>query len=328
MKPSSMGKSFSSFLNAAALVAGMLIAGAAASQQAFPQQPVRLIVPMAPGGGADISMRMLTARLQQAWPQGVFVDNRAGGTGAVGLVAAKNAKPDGYTLVVGTASHAVVQSTQAGVPYDLVKDFEPVTQLTAQPYVLVVNPATPARDVQQLLQLSNQQSKGLTYSSAGAGSLQQIAGTLLASMGKGNFMHVPYKGGGPAIAAAVAGEVDMVFATPWEAQPFIESGKLRALAVSSARRLPSLPNVPTMREAGLPGFEATQWYGILVPAGTPRDVIARLHAEFTRVATAPDMVERFAKEGIEIVASSPREFGEFIQSELQRSKRLAALFTK
>jgi tripartite-type tricarboxylate transporter receptor subunit TctC len=300
----------------------------AGAAEAFPEHPVKIIVPMAPGGGADISMRLLATKLQTIWKDGAFIENKAGGTGAVGLAAARTSRADGYTVVIGTASHAVIQGTKSDVPYDLLKDFEPVTQMTEQSYVLVINPKLEVNSVADLVALSKKKPGGLSYSSAGDGSLQQICGAMLAGFGGAKLLHVPYKGGGPAIAAAISGEVDIVFATPWEAMPFTKTGKLKPLAVSGTSRLKAFPDAPTMQELGMPNFVATQWYGILAPAGTPRSVVDKLYADVNKALKAPDLIERFAESGIDIVGSNPQQFREFIRADIDRSKKMAALVAR
>ncbi|OZI26000.1 hypothetical protein CAL26_01180 [Bordetella genomosp. 9] len=290
----------------------------------FPDRELRLIVPMASGGGADICMRMMLPTLQALWGHDVFVDNRAGGTGAVGLAAAKTSRPDGYTVVLCTASHAALQATRTVQPYDLLKDFEPVGQMTSTPYVLVVNPNVPVRTIADVIKLSNQNKDGLVFSSAGVGSMQALAGLLLASRGHARLLHVPYTGGGPAVAAVLSGQVDMVFATRFEAQPYIKSGKLRAIAVTSLQRMDNSPDLPTVAESGLPGFEVSQFYGLLAPAGTPRVAIETINKKVSAALQSPDLVKRYGKEGVQVVTSNPQEFRAFLASHITRFKPLAS----
>jgi len=290
----------------------------------YPDHPLRLIVPMAPGGGADISMRLIAQKMQSLYKPGVFVENRGGGTGAVGLNQAKTARPDGYTTVLCTASHAALQATRSDLPYDLLKDFVPIGQLTSTPYVLVVNPAVPAKTVDEVIKLSNQRPNGLTYGSAGIGSMQALAGQLLVSKGHARLLHVPYTGGGPAMSAVVAGQLDMIFATPQEARPLVQSGRVRAIAVTGAHRSNIFPDLPTVAESGLDGYEVTQFYGVLAPAGTPAQVVAALNQDFTAVVEMPEVKQRLTDEGQQVVTSTPEQFRAFLISQIQQFKAAAS----
>ncbi len=313
------------------LLGGVLALGGSAAlmhlepvrAQGYPDRPVRIIVPMAPGGGADIAIRTLVTRLQATWSSGTVVDNRAGGTGAIGLAAAKIARADGYTIVLCTASHAALQATRRDLPYDLLRDFEPIMQITTAPYVLVINPHVKAGSVQELIRLSHQGGGELTYSSAGLGSMQHLAGALLASKGGARLLHVPYKGGGPALADVMAGQIHMVFATPQEAKAQVEAGRLRALAITGARRLAMLPDVPTMREAGLEDYVVSQWYGLLAPAGTPAPTIATLQKDIRAALESPDIVGRFMQEGVDVVPTGSDAFRRFLGDEIGRYRQAA-----
>ncbi|WP_179283202.1 Bug family tripartite tricarboxylate transporter substrate binding protein [Bordetella genomosp. 9] len=290
----------------------------------YPEHPLRLIVPMAPGGGADISMRLIAQKMQALWKPGVFVENRGGGTGAVGLTLVKSARPDGYTIVLCTASHAALQATRTDLPYDLLKDFVPVGQLTLTPYVLVVNPAVPAKTVDEVIKLSHQRPNGLTYGSAGIGSMQELAGQLLVSQGHARLLHVPYTGGGPAMAAVLGGQLDMIFATPQEAVPLVRSGRLRAIAVTGAQRSNLFPGIPTVAESGLKGYEVTQFYGVLAPAGTPAQAVATLNRDFTATVESPEVKQRLADEGQQVVTSTPEQFRAFLVNQIQQFKAAAS----
>lgn len=306
---------------AAAFLFAVLSAAPAAAQD-FPSRPVRFLVPIAPGGGGDITTRAVSQKLAALWGQNVVVDNRAGGTGAIGLGIAANARPDGYTISLCTGSHAARQAMQPGkLPYDLVRGFVHVTQVTAQSYVLVVNPSVPAKTVAELVTHSNALPNGLTFGSSGQGSLQHLSGALLSSLGKAKLLHVPYKGGGPALADVLAGQIHMIFATPLESVPHIQSGRLRALAVSGSRRLKSMSSLPTVAEAGLPGYEVSQWYGVLAPVGVPKDVLAKLNRSFVEVLRSTDLIERFARDGVDLVGSSPDAFRKHVTAEIQRYER-------
>jgi len=261
-------------------------------------------------------------KLQSLWGQNVVVDNRAGGTGTIGLQTLAAARADGYTISLCTASHAARQVIERNPPYDLLRGFSLVTQVTAQPYVLVLNPSVPATSVAELVAHSNEIPKGLTYGSSGQGSMQHLAGVLFASLGKANLLHVPYKGGGPALVDLLAGQISLVFATMLESQPHIKTGRLRALAVTGTRRLQAMPSLPTVAEAGVLGYEMTQWYGVLAPPGTPQAVLAKLNQDFTSVLRSQDLVDRFARDGVGLVGSSTAEFRAHVVAEIQRFQRV------
>ena len=303
------------------LVTGIALATPAAAQ-AFPDRPVRFIVPIAAGGGGDITTRAVSQKLAAVWGQNVVVDNRAGGTGTIGLETAANARPDGYTISLCTGSHAARQAIQGRkLPFDLLRGFSHVTQVTAQSYVLVINPSVPAKTIAELVSHSRTAPKGLTYGSSGQGSLQHLSGALLATLGKANLLHVPYKGGGPALADVLAGQISMIFATPLESVPHIQTGRLRAIAVSGAKRLKSMPALPTVAEAGVPGYEVSQWYGVLAPVGVPKPILAKLNSSFVEVLKSPDLVERFARDGVDLVGSTPDQFRAHVGAEIQRFER-------
>jgi len=311
-------------LTACLLLVSLLVgASGPATAQSYPSRPVRFIVPIAPGGGGDLTTRAVAQKLQALWGQNVVVDNRAGGTGTIGLETTANSRPDGYTISLCTASHAARQAMQAKLPFDLLRSFTPVTQVTAQSYILVVHPSVPARTVAELLARANEAPRGLTYGSAGLGSMQHLSGALLSTLGKGKLLHVPYKGGGPALVDLLAGQIDMIFATPLEGLQHVHSGKLRALAVSGARRLKSVPKLPTVAEAGIPGYQVSQWYGVLAPAGLPAPLLAKLSSSLIEVLRAPDLVERFARDDVELIGSTPDEFRAHIVGEIKRFENVA-----
>jgi len=307
---------------AALLLPLLALAAPPATAQAFPDRPMRFIVPIAAGGGGDITTRAVAQKLSALWGQNVVVDNRAGGTGAIGLEIAANARPDGYTISLCTGSHAARQAILGKkLPYDLLRGFSHVTQVTAQSYVLVINPSVPAKTIAELVAHSNAAPKGLTYGSSGQGSLQHLSGALLSTLGKAKLLHVPYKGGGPALADVLAGQINMIFATPLESVPHIQTGRLRPIAVSGAKRLKAMPSLPTVAEAGVPGYEVSQWYGVLAPVGVPKPVLAKLNSSFAEVLRSPDLVERFAKDGVDLVGSSPDQFRAHLTAEIQRFDR-------
>ena len=307
---------------AAAALMLLLSASAPAVAQAFPERPVRFIVPIAPGGGADITTRAVGQKLTALWGQTVVVDNRAGGTGTIGLETAANARPDGYTISLVTGSHAARQAIEGKkLPYDLVRGFSHVTQVTAQSYVLVVNPSVPAKTIAEVVSQSNAQPNGFTYGSSGIGSLQHFSGALFAALGKAKLLHVPYKGGGPALADVLGGQINMIFATPLESAPHIPTGRLRPIAVTGTKRLQTMSGLPTVAEAGVPGYEVSQWYGVLAPVGVPKPVLAKLTSSFVEVLKSPDLVERFARDSVELVGSTPEQFRAHLVADIQRFER-------
>jgi tripartite-type tricarboxylate transporter receptor subunit TctC len=309
----------------AALVAGLILAAwPATAAEPYPGRPVRFIVPIAPGGGADITARTVAQKLSSMWGQHFVVDNRSGGTGTIGLDIAAKSRADGYTITFVTGSHAARQAIERKLPYDLLKDFATVTQLTGQAYVLVINPAIPVKTIPELVAHSNEKQGGLTYGSSGQGSLQHLSGALLATSAKANLLHIPYKGGGPALIDVLSGQLNMIFATPLESVPHIKAGRLRAIAVSGARRSPAMPALPTVAETGVAGYEVTNWYGVLAPAATPKPIVAKLNGGFSEALRSPEMAERFAKDGVDLVGSTPEQFHAHIRAEIQRFERAVA----
>jgi len=288
-----------------------------ASAQPFPQRPVRFIIPLAPGGGVDITARTVAPRLGVLLGQTVVVDNRPGGTGAIGLETAARAQPDGHTIVMISGTHTARRATHQGrLSYDLLKDFRAITQMTRQSYVLVLHPAVPAKSIPDLLALAKAKPGSLTYGSAGQGSLQHLSGALLGSLTNTNLLHVAYKGGGPALADVLAGQISMVFATPLESVPHIKSGRLRALAVTSPKRSLALPDLPSIAETGVAGYEVTNWYGVLAPVATPGTVVNILNRGIVDVLRNPEMQERFKADGVELVGSTSAEYQKHISAEI------------
>ncbi len=309
-----------------AFVALVAIMGAATPApvfaQAYPVKPIRLIVPFAPGGGTDITARAIALKLSEAWGQQVLVDNRPGANGTIGVDLAAKSAPDGYTLTMISSSHAVNVTLLKTVPYDLLKDLAPVTQATRQPYALVIHPSLPAKSVKQLVALAKSRPGDLNYGSSGTGGLSHLAGALFGSLAAIKIVHVPYKGGNPAMIDVIAGQIQMLFSTLLQAAPHVKSGRLRALAVTTPKRWSGVPELPTMVEAGVPGYEVTQWYGVLAPARVPPDVIARLNKELTRILRDPEVAKRLAADGAEAVGSTPEEFGAHVRSEVAKYAKI------
>jgi tripartite-type tricarboxylate transporter receptor subunit TctC len=303
-------------------IAGLPVSTPAPAQrdpaQTYPSRPIRLIVPFASGGGADLAARMIGQLLTEAWGQPVIVDNRPGANGTIGVEIAAQSPPDGYTLTVISASHSVNANLYKNLPYDLVRDFAPITQTTIQPYVLVVNPGLPVRSVGDLIAMAKARPNRLNYGSSGIGGLSHLSGALFAAQANIQLAHIPYKGGSPAMHDVVGGQIEMLFSTLLQSHAHIASGRLRALAVTTAARSPAAPHLPTMIEAGMPGFVVTGWYGILAPAGTPPTIIAKLNKEVVRILRTPELRERLASDGSEPVGSTPAEFAAHIKFEIAR----------
>jgi tripartite-type tricarboxylate transporter receptor subunit TctC len=295
-----------------------------ASGQEFPTRPVRFMIPLAPGGGADITVRAVAQKLSGLWGQSVVVDNRPGGTGAIALETASRSQPDGYTIIMVSGTHTARRATHRKLPYDLIKDFAPVTQMTRQSYVLVLHPGVPAKSIPELIALAKAKPGTLAYGSAGQGSLQHLSGALFASLTQSNLLHVAYKGGGPALLDVLAGHISMIFATPLESVPHIKAGRLRPLGVTSAKRSPAMPDLPTVAEAGVKGYEVTNWYGVLAPVAVPRTILDKLNRGIVEALRAPDLAERFQKDAVELIGSTPPEFQRHIRAEIRKWERVVA----
>jgi tripartite-type tricarboxylate transporter receptor subunit TctC len=301
------------------LAAIVLCATALAHAQSFPAKPIHLIVPFPPGGGNDTVARAIATQISPELGQPVVIDNRPGAGGSVGAELAAKAPADGYTLfLAGVGSHAVNPNVHAKLPYDPVKDFAPVTLIASAPSVLVINPSVPAKNIAEFTAYARANPGKLNYASNGAGSAAQLAAAMYESMAGVKMVHVPYKGIAPAITDLLGGQVQLMFGTVVALVPHIQAGKLRALAVTSRKRSPLLPEVPTLAESGLPDYQAGSWYGIEAPTGTPRPIIDQLNAVIVKALRQPDVARRLALEGAEVVGSTPEEFGEHIKSEIAR----------
>lgn len=307
----------------AAIGAAALHAVAAVAADTYPVKPVRLIVPFPPGGPADALARIVGDRLSASLGQSVVVDNRPGAAGNIGMELAAKSAADGYTLVLAPAGNLTVNpSLYRSVPYDVSRDFAPVTVIAAVPNILVVNPAVPAQNLAELIRYAKANPGRLNFSSPGSGSGAHLAGELLKSTAGIDVVHVPYNGIAPAVTAVVAGDVQMMFAGAPSALPQVGAGKLRALAVASPKRIAAAPALPTLDESGLPGFDVTSWYSIVVPAGTPPAVIERLQQEIARALDNPDVRAKLAGLGAEPIANSPAEFAAMIKSETAKWSKI------
>jgi tripartite-type tricarboxylate transporter receptor subunit TctC len=297
---------------------GMLLAlsAALASAQSYPTKPIRIVVPFPPGGATDILARDVAQKLTEAWGQQVIVDNRPGAGGNIGSELVAKSAPDGYTLEMGTVgTHAINASLYAKMPYDHVKDFVPVILVAGVPNVLVVNPAVPVNSVSELIAYAKANPGKLNFASSGSGTSIHLSGELFKVMAGVEMTHIPYKGSAPALQDLLGGQVQLMFDNLPPSLPQIKAGKLRALAVTTATRAPALPDVPTVAEAGLPGFESSSWFGLLAPAGTPPAIVVKLNAEVARWLATPDAKERLAKQGANAVGGSPEDFEKHIAAE-------------
>ena len=291
------------------------LASEAMAQSDYPSRPVRIIVNSAPGGGTDILARVLTQQLSKGG-QNFFVENRGGGGGIVGIEAVRNSQADGYTLLMTPSTVAVLPAVTKEARYDPSKDFAAITQVAGISNVLVVHPDVPAKTLQELMALAKSKPGALNYGSAGAGSSPHMSMELLKHMAGIDLQHIPFKGTGPAMTEVLSGRIAALFSNMLTAKPLIEAGKLRALAVSGPQRVSTLPEVPTVAEAGVPGYSALQWYGLLAPTGTPQPVIDKLAAAVAEALRAPEVRERLAQDSAEPVGSAPAEFAALVKSEL------------
>ena len=297
-------------------VAGLSVAPAALAQ-AYPTKPVRVVVPYPPGGVGDTTMRAIAQQLSESLGQPFVIDNKPGASQMIGADAVAKAAPDGYTLFLGSVtSLAINVSSQKKMPYDPVKDFAPVSMLYFSPMYLVVNPAVPAQSVKELVALAKAQPGKLSFASIGQGGSIHLAGEMFKSMAGVDITHIPYKGSAPALTDIIGGQVSLMFDAGVSALPQVRAGKLRALAITTAKRVDSTPELPTVAEAGgLPNYEATLWFGLVVPAATPRDIVNRLSQELAKILRQPALQARFANLGVEFSASSPDEFATYIRAE-------------
>ena len=293
-----------------------------AAAQSYPTRPVRLIIPFPPGGSNDIVGRMIAAQLGDRLGQQVVVDNRGGAGGTIGTELAAKSQADGYTLLLISTAYAFNTSIYKKLPYDPAKSFVPVALLGSGPGVLVVNPALPVSSVADLIALARERPGKLNNASAGIGSFQHLASELFRIQAGIQWLHVPYKGGGPAMVDLMGGQADASVGSLIQMLPHIRSGKLKALGTTGAKRSPVLPDVPTVAEAGVPGYEATNWWGFLAPAGTPPAIVERLHQEVAAVQASAETRRRFETEGAEAVQMSPAEFGAFIAAETAKWARV------
>jgi len=308
---------YATALGAAATLAGVLVAGTALGQ-GYPSKPIRLISPYPPGGGNDTLARALAQKLAESFGQQIVVDNRPGANTIIGTELTAKAPPDGYTLVLVPSSHASNTSLYARLPYDAIRDFAPVSLLGWGPLLLVTNTALPARNVRELIALAKARPGELTYGSAGNGAAGHLAGALFCQMAAIDMQHIPYKGTAPMVTDLIGGQVSLSFASTLSVVPQVKAGKLKALAWAGAQRSAVLPDLPTVAESGVPGYHAELWYGILAPAKTPKEIVARLNAEIVRALQIPELRGRLAGFGVEPRTSTPEEFARLIVTDTAR----------
>ena len=305
------------------LLAVQVLAQVARAQSDYPSKPVKIIVPSAPGGGTDISARVLAQHLSQSMGQQFYVENRPGAGNMIGIDAAARSPPDGYTLLMTASTLTINHVTYKKVLYDAVRDFAPISLVVSLPSVLVVHPSVPARSLAELIALAKSKPDELTYGSAGVGTNPHLAMELFKTMAGVSIRHIPYKGVGPAMNDLVAGQVSSMIAGMLTTKPQVDAGTLRGLAVSGLERVESLPKIPTVAEAGVPNYQALQWYGLLAPAGTPAPVVAKLHAETAKATRSREMKERLAADGAEPVGNTPAEFAAHIKEEMAKWAQVA-----
>ncbi len=297
-------------------------AGPAAAQQ-YPSKPIRFIVQFAPGGGTDLLGRTLAQKLNETWGQPVVVDNRAGGGGNIGTDMVAKSPPDGYTLLMGYVGNLAINPYLfKSLPYDSVNDFAPITLAATAPNVFVAHPGVAAKTVKEVVALARAKPGALNYASAGNGTVGHMVAELFKTVTDVNIVHIPYKGNGPAIADMLGGSVQLMFSAPGSVIHHIKSGRLRGLAVASAKRVSGLEDLPTFAEAGYAAVEATAWYGVLAPANTPRTIVTRLNAELARIVQLPEVRDRLATAGYDAVSSTPEEFARLIKADLAKWQKV------
>jgi tripartite-type tricarboxylate transporter receptor subunit TctC len=307
----------------AALMLAVACVGVAgtAFAQAWPVKPVRMIVPIAGGGSTDAIARLVGTRLGEAWGQTVLVENRPGGSTMIGAEVVARATPDGYTMLMATAAFPANFSLFRKVPYKLA-DFSPVSNVAESPNVLAVHPSVPAKNVKELIALLRSRPGQINYGSGGVGGSTHLAAELFKLLAKVDVTHIPYKGGGPAVTDLLGGQISMIFGNLPAVLPHVKSGRINVLAIASAKRSPTMPDLPTMDEAGVRGFEASTWAGLLMPAGTPQPIIDRFYADLQKIYAQPDMKQRMATGGFDAIGSSPKEFAAYLELEVARWEKV------
>jgi len=306
-------------------IALLLLLSAASFAQNYPTKPIRFVVANSPGGGLDVTARVISPRLISALGQQVIIDNRPGAAGSLAAEITAKSAPDGYTVLLGAIGNLAVNvSLYKGLDYHPLRDLAPITFAVSGSNVLVVHPSVSAKTTQELIALARTQPGKLAYGSSGSGNAGHLAGELFKSMAKVDMVHVPYKGGAPAMIDLIAGQTQLIFSSPPTAVPQVKAGRIRALAVTTARRSAVLPDLPTIAESGLPGFETDNWYGIVVAKKTPRAIVDRLNAEFGRILNMPDIKEGLLRQGLEAAPGTPDAFGAYMKSEFNKWAKVIA----
>ncbi len=291
-------------------------ARAVIAQDYYPSKPIRFVVPFGAGGTTDVLARAIGQRLTEAWGQPVVVENRPGAGGNIGTESVAKSAADGYTMLLISVGFASNPALYSKLPFDPIKDFAPVTLVATSQNVLIVHPSVPARSARELIQLAKSRPGQLNFGSSGTGTSQHLAGELFKSMAGVQMQHVPYRGSAPALTALIGGEVSLMFNNLLTALPHVKAGRLRALAVTSARRSPAAPDIPTMAASGLPGYDVSTWYGLLVPTGTAKEIVAKLNAEVVKFLNLPELNERLGSQGAEAIPSTPDQFAAHIRQEM------------
>jgi tripartite-type tricarboxylate transporter receptor subunit TctC len=295
------------------------------SAQSYPLKPIRIVVGYTAGGGTDVTARIVAQKLSEQFGQPVVVENRAGAGGTIAAARVAASPADGYTLLLVTAADPVQSALRANLPYDLERDSAPVSLVAVGPFVLVVHPSVPARNVKELIALARSRPGKLSYGSAGVGTATHLAGELFNLMAKSSLAHVPYKGSSESAIATAAGQIDMSFPDATAVLPLVDAGRLKALAVTSAKRASMLPSMPTLSESGLPGYDYSTWKGVLAPAGVPKDIIARLNAVIGKAVDTPEIKESLNKQGLDPQTSTPEQFAALIHGDIAKNAKLIAL---
>ena len=299
-----------------------LLAAQSDAGAGYPTKPVRFIVPFTPGAGTDTTARTLAQKLSEIWGQQVVVDNRTGAAGAIGVDLTAKADPDGYTICLISASHSVNSATNPKLPYDLTKDLQAISQATSLFYVVYIRPSVPANSIKELVAYARANPGKLLFGSSGTGGLQHFAGEMFNHLTGAKLVHVPYKGSAAVIPAMLAGDVQVGFGTLFGVRPQMASGRLKGLAITAGKRSPAAPELPTVAEAGVPGYEVNQWYGVIASAGVPRPIVRKLNAAIVEALKSPNVVKRLTADGSSPVGSSPEQFGAHIKSEIAKWRKL------
>ena len=299
-------------------VAALAGVALAAQPGAYPAKPIRILVPWAPGGGADLITRSIGQNLSESWNEQVVIDNRPGAATIIGTEIVARSAADGYTLLLGTSPLAINASLYQKLPYDTMRDFAPVMLMASAPHILIAAPSFPANSVKEMVELARSKRGGLNYASGGNGSAAHLAAELFKTAAKINMVHIPYKGAAPGAVGVMSGESDIMFNSLPALLALVKAGKLKVLGVAAPRRSSHLPGIPTVAESGFPGFEANEWYAILAPTGTAKDVVFKLHGELARILKLPDMQERLAGPGFDNISSSPEQLAAFLKTEIAR----------